>query len=200
MRDLLTISREIAAIGQTGLTFNADKFDRERFHRLIEIAGELLENPESAPGFAWPVEMGYPTPKIDVRCVVLQGDRVLLVKEISSGRWTVPGGWADVNLSPAQNAERECLEESGYVVKVRAITSVLDRGMTGYPPHPHAVYKIFVLAELIGGEARASIETSEVGFFPVGELPPLDLDRVSEGEIRIAYDGAKNPGQPVAFN
>lgn len=200
MRNLLTISREIAAIGQTGLAFAKDGFDRERFHRLIEIAGELLANPESAPAFAWPVEMGYPTPKVDVRCVVFRGDEVLLVKEISSGRWAVPGGWADVNLSPAQNAEKECLEESGYRVKAREITSVLDRDSTGYPPHPHAVYKMFLLAELVGGEARASIETSEVDFFPLDRLPPLDFDRVSEGEIRIAHAAAQNPGRAAAFN
>ena len=105
-----------------------------------------------------------------------------------------------VNISPAQNAEKECREESGFVVKVRAITSVQDRDMAGYPPHPYSVYKIFCLADLVGGEARPSVGTSEVGFFALDQLPALDFDRTSEAEIRIAHAIAQNPTRPTAFN
>lgn len=200
MRTLLEISRELASIAQAGLAFTKDPFDKERFERLLDVSGELLRDPTRFPDFAWPVELGYPTPKVDVRGAVLEGGRVLLVQEASTRLWTLPGGWADLNLSPAQNVEKECREESGYEVRARAVTSVLDRDQAGYPPHPHAIYKITFLCELTGGAPRTSIESLAVDFFPLDALPPLDLGRTSETEIRRAHAFLLNPRQPAAFN
>ena len=200
MRTLLEISREMASIAQAGLAFTKDAFDKARFERLMEVASELLRDPAHAPDFEWPTELGYPTPKVDVRSVVFKEGRVLLVKEASTQLWTLPGGWADLNLSPAQNAEKECREESGYEIKARVITSVMDRDQAGYPPHPHAIYKITFLCDLVGGTPRASIETTEVGFFPLDALPPLDLGRTCVAEIRRAYEFSQKPQQTAAFN
>ena len=94
------------------MTYSTDPFDRERFHRLREIASEVMRVAGKAE-FQWPTEIGYTTPKVDVRGVVFRDAEVLLIKEASSGKWTLPGGWADVNLTPAENVERECLEETG---------------------------------------------------------------------------------------
>ncbi|PTX96954.1 ADP-ribose pyrophosphatase [Spartobacteria bacterium LR76] len=197
---LLEVSRELAAISQAGLAFSKDPFDRERFNRLREIAGEIMTAEIGRSGFRWPVESGYPTPKVDVRGAAFRGDSVLLVKESSSGLWTTPGGWADVNLSPAQNVEKEVLEESGYQVKAVAITSIIDRELAGFPVHTHSIYKIFFLCQIIGGEARTSIESTEIGFFRVDALPPLDRDRVSTEEIRRAHAFHKNAARPCYFN
>ncbi len=200
MRNLLTISRELAAIAQAGLTYTRDDFDRERFLRLLAIADELFAGAAPAPPFSRPRELGYPTPKTDVRAAVFRDDSVLLVRETATGAWTLPGGWADVNLSPAENAEKECLEESGYAVKARAVTSIVDRDRAGYPPHANAIYKIFMLCDLVGGAPKTSSETSAVAFFPVDRLPELDRERVCAEEILRAYSFLKNPVQPAAFN
>ncbi len=200
MADLLKLAREIAALAQAGLAYTRDAYDRERFLRLREIAGELLRSEAAVPPFAWPVEPGYPTPKVDVRAVVFHEEQVLLVKERSSGLWTVPGGWADVNLSPAQNAEKECLEESGYRVRARVITSVKDRDLAGYPPHPFAIYKIYFLCDFLGGEAASSVETHEASFFPLNALPPLDPHRNCETEIRHAFRIWKGEVPSADFN
>jgi len=199
MRTLLEISRELAALAQAGSAYTKDPFDAERFARLREIAGELLQVSSPVADFAWPAELGYATPKVDVRAVVFRGDEVLLVREASSGLWTLPGGWADVNLSPAENVEKECREESGYEVKARAITAVLDRDRAGYPRNAHAIYKIFILCDLLGGEARTSIESTAVAFFPVTDLPGLDPHRATAGDIRQAWEFAQAPG-PIVFN
>jgi len=197
---LLAASRELAAIAQAGLHYAKDPFDKERFAHVLDIAGGLLQQTDTTASFTWPVELGHPTPKVDVRAVVFQKNQVLLVKERSSGFWTVPGGWCDVNLSPAQNAEKECLEESGFEVKALAITSVRDRDAAGYSPHPHAIYKIHILCGLVGGTARQSNETSDVGFFALDELPPLDPSRSREDEIRLAFEFLADPHRPAAFN
>ncbi len=197
---LLAASRELAAIAQAGLHYAKDPFDQERFARVLEIAGGLLQQTDVTADFAWPVELGHPTPKVDVRAVVFRENQVLLVKERSSGLWTVPGGWCDVNLSPAQNAEKECREESGFEAKALAITSVRDRDAAGYATHPHAIYKIHILCRLVGGEARPSNETSDVGFFALDGLPPLDPSRSREDEIRLAFEFLADPHRPAAFN
>jgi 8-oxo-dGTP pyrophosphatase MutT (NUDIX family) len=102
-------ARELQAMAQTGLTFSQDKYDLERYQRLRGIAAAMM-----AAGAGEPLErvaalfeqdVGYPTPKVDVRGAVFQHRRILLVREISDGRWTLPGGWADVNQSP-----RECVQ------------------------------------------------------------------------------------------
>lgn len=200
MKDLLEFSRELASIGQAGITYSTDDYDRERFQRLREMSGELLAISGEVPPFRWPPELGYDTPKVDVRAVVFRDDEVLLVKETRSGLWTVPGGWADVNLSPAANAEKECMEESGYAVKAKSLVSVIDRDHAGYPKNANSIYKIFFLCEITGGEAATSIESSEVGFFSLDALPPLDPDRIREADIRHAYSHYAAGNTEVVFN
>ena len=92
----------------------------------VRLRARLLRHAGQAD-FEWPAEIGYATPKVDVRGAVFRNGEVLLIKEASSGKWTLPGGWADVNLTPAENVEKECLEESGYEVKARLITAIVDR-------------------------------------------------------------------------
>jgi ADP-ribose pyrophosphatase YjhB (NUDIX family) len=63
---------------------------------------------------------GYVTPKVDVRVAVFDNeDRLLMVRETADdGRWTLLGGWADMNRSAADNAIKEVKEESGYYIRV----------------------------------------------------------------------------------
>jgi len=56
---------------------------------LIDWEGGITE--------AFAREAGYATPKVDVRAAAFIDGQVLLVREISDGGWTLPGGWADVN-------------------------------------------------------------------------------------------------------
>lgn len=199
MINVLDIARELRGISQAGLTYSKDPFDRERFARLKELSALLIQSNGRFSDFRWPDEIGYLTPKLDVRGAVIHNDRILLVKEASSGKWTLPGGWADVNATPAENVEREVLEESGYVVKAKRIISLIDRNRSGYLPHPEYIYKIHFLCKFIGGEPQISCETTEVGFFELGDLPELDLGRVRQEDIEIAFDVYGNPGNGYAF-
>lgn len=200
MTDLLEISRELAAIAQAGLTYTKDAFDKERFLRLKQIAGELLQSPLRQPEFTWPAEIGYPTPKLDVRAAIFQGDQVLLIKETASNLWTLPGGWADVNESPGESVERECLEETGYEVKATALVSIIDRDRAGYPRHANTIYKMFFLCEIIGGQPTPNLESSQIEFFDMASLPELDPHRAARQDIERAHAFYRQGGGPAYFN
>src|SRR6218665_3771813 len=109
--DWIELSRELKSIAEAGLRYCESPYDRDRYEQIHRLASRPLA--AIAPGFEWPHEFGYATPKVDVRAVVFDGDSVLLVREASNGLWTLPGGWADLNLSPATNAIKEVREESG---------------------------------------------------------------------------------------
>ena len=79
-------------------------------------------------------EKGYQTPKVDVRGVVFRGDKILMVRETIDGRWSVPGGWADVGLTPFEVAVKGSLEESGLEVVPVRLLAVLDKKCHNHPP------------------------------------------------------------------
>lgn len=164
------------------------------------MASELLQTPDQSPPFRWPDEIGYPTPKLDVRGVIFQGEELLLIKENASQLWTLPGGWADVNHSPKENVERECLEETGFEVLATSVTSVIDRDRAGYPKHANTIYKMFFLCEIVGGKPTPNIESSQIEFFNLASLPELDPDRATREDIDRAYAAYRSGGGSTHFN
>lgn len=189
----LELARELGAIAQTGLAYTRDPYDRERYERLRELANGILADQSDASCeeiHRWRgQEFGYATPKVDVRAVIPRGekgDEVLLAREdADGGRWTLPGGWADVNETPSQAVEREVEEECGYRVRATGLLSLYDREKQGHrPSYPYHVYKLFFLCRITGGEARSTLECSESAFFPANRLPEISTSRVLPGQIR----------------
>ena len=192
------------ALAQNGLTFTRDPFDRERYRELQRLAAELLAGelqipPEQAEAF-WSGEEGYATPKVDVRGGVFSGDRVLLVRERADGKWTLPGGWVDVNDSPAAAVEREIREESGYTARAVKLAALIDRRRHPHPPSVHHIYKLMFVCELTGGQSTTSSETDAVGFFPVAALPELSTGRVLAPQIARLYEHHLHPDLPTQFD
>lgn len=197
-------AQRLQAIAQTGLTYNNTPYDQERYQAIQQIAAEML-----AAGSHTPIEpilglfagqSGYPTPKVDVRGVIFQGATVLLVQERSDGRWTLPGGWADIGDSPAECVVREISEESGYEARAVKLLAVYDRNRHGHPPHPDYIYKLFFQCEVIGGQGMPGIETAAAAFFPLHNLPPLSLSRVTAAQIQRMYDHYCHPTWPTDFD
>ena len=146
-------------------------------------------------------DSGYPTPKVDCRGVVFKDNKVLLVKEIADGGWTLPGGWCDNGLTASENVVREVREESGFEVKAVRLLAVYDRDRQGhFPPYPFSIYKLFFHCEIIGGQARPSDETSEVAFFGEDEIPPLSPGRTTEKQLKLFFDCLRNPNWPTEFD
>jgi ADP-ribose pyrophosphatase YjhB (NUDIX family) len=201
----LLIAREMRAIAQTGLTFTTGPFDRQRYLRLRELAAALLAwgSGEDYPALLGIMreDKGYATPKIDVRGAAFADGRVLLVREISDGCWTLPGGWADVNQSAAECVVREIAEESGFDARAVKLAAVRDYQKSGHPPHNlDSIYKMFFICEITGGAARPSDETSEVAFFARDALPPLSLGRTTAAQIERMFHHAQHPDLATDFD
>jgi ADP-ribose pyrophosphatase YjhB (NUDIX family) len=206
MSNILQWARKVQAIAQNGLQFTQDTFDRERYEQLQELVSTILSaetgiTPGELQGL-WLGDEGYATPKVDVRGGVFDQDKVLLVRERSDGKWTLPGGWVDVGDSPAFAVEREIREESGYLAKAVKLAALLDRNnpVHGHPPSILHIYKLFFICDLTGGTATLSNETDGVEFFPVGALPPLSTGRATRAQIERLYQHQLNRGLPTDFD
>jgi ADP-ribose pyrophosphatase YjhB (NUDIX family) len=200
----LAIGRELKAIAQIGLTFSRDPYDSARYERVRELSAALIaqgSGHDVRPLLeAFRAETGYATPKVDVRAAVFAGGRVLLVREVSDGLWTLPGGWADVNESPAMSAVREVAEESGFEARPVKLAAVYDYRKRNRPQALDSIYKLFFICERTGGSARPSIETSEVAFFARHELPALSIGRTTAAQIERMFRHAEEPGLPTDFD
>ncbi|WCR30111.1 NUDIX hydrolase [Paenibacillus thiaminolyticus] len=194
----------IQAIAQTGLAYGQDIYDRERYEELRDISVAMMAEQTGAEKpiveLAFARDSGYATPKVDIRGVVFQHNRVLLVKEKSDGCWALPGGWADVGLSPAEVAVKEIKEESGYDAEAVRLLAVLDKRLHRHPPEPHHVYKIFIQCRLSGGTASSGIETEDVRFFPEDDLPALSVQRNTAAQLHMLFQYNRRPEQPALFD
>ena len=200
----VAIGRELRAIAQTGLNFTQDHFDVQRYQRIQELAAALMaEGANEDPAKILDLfrnDVGYATPKVGVRGAAFRDGRVLLVREISDGGWTLPGGWADVNQSPAECVVREIVEESGFTARALKLAAVHDYRRRHQPRRADSIYTLFFLCELTGGSARPSVETSDVAFFARHELPNLSPGRTTPEQIELMFVHAEHPGRPADFD
>ncbi|MGZ4612046.1 MAG: NUDIX hydrolase [Kineosporiaceae bacterium] len=190
----LTRVRELQAIAQEGLTYARNPFDAGRYARLKAVTADIASALE-AGGEPGPLRLavegaeGYLTPKLDVRGAVFDEDgRVLLVRETSDGRWTLPGGWADVGEGLAAGAVREVREESGYAVEYERLFGVYDRERWGHPPMPWFTLKAVVGCRLLGGTPATSAETDGVDWFSRDGVPELSPGRTSPRLLQRTFE------------
>lgn len=181
---------ELQALAQAGLFYGRDKYDRERYQRIRDIAAEMMARETRLPlervKDLFCGETGYQTPKLDTRAAVFKEDRILLVRE-SDGRWSLPGGWVDAGLSVKENAEKEVLEEAGLTVAARRIIAVQDRDKHNLPVYAYKVCKVFVECEYLSGEFAPNLETIASGYFGMDELPELATEKNNEEQVRMCF-------------
>lgn len=204
MTTTLDLARRLLALSQCGLHFTPQEYDRERYREIVEIATALLaaESNEHADSLRdrWFVEDGYATPKMDVRGAIFRDDRVLLVREVTDGKWTLPGGWADVNDSPSLAVEKEIEQESGFTAKAVKLAALYDRNLHDHPAYLFHAWKAFFICDITGGEARTSHETDGVEFFPLDALPELSTGRSTEKQIRRMYEHHLDRARATEFD
>jgi len=197
-------AQRLQALAQSGITYSHNPFELERYHIIEDIAVEMLSANDSEDFQTikkiFMDEAGYATPKLDIRGVVYKEDKILLVRELSDGGWTLPGGWVDINESPSHAVEREVWEESGYKVKADKLLALYDRRKHGHPPYLFHLYKLYFRCNLIGGTPMNSHETADASFFAEDNLPPLSIGRTTPEVLQRMFFHLHHPDLPTEFD
>lgn len=196
----------LAALAHNGLVFATDVFDRQRYEQAQQIAANLLalisnSTVEDLQKKVF-LEKGYMTPKVDVRGGVFDDQgRTLLIRDRSDERWTLPGGWCDVLEPPSLAVEREVEEESGITVRASKLVALHDRDVQGHQPaFPYHVYKLFFLCWTISHGQLSTVETMEIGWFDIDNLPELSTTRVLDTQIWLLHEHWNKPDLPTMFD
>lgn len=193
----LEYAKRLQSLAQAGLTYALNDYDLERYAEIKQISLQMMSDLSNTKFEViqdlFRNETGYQTPKVDVRAVVFREDKILMVKEKIDGHWSLPGGWADIGYSPNEVAVKEAWEESGLEVRVVKLLAVLDKKCHPHPPSPYHTYKIFISCQETGGTLGGGMETSEVGFFGLHELPPLSEERITKSQIELMFSYHHDP-------
>ncbi len=202
----LARAKRLLALAETGQHFTKDPFDRERYDEIAVMARKMLADLGHVPlsrihGLITEHVAGYATPSIDIRGAVIRDGQILLVRERSDGRWAMPGGFADIGSSVAENIEREVWEEAGLRVRTDRLFALRHKAKHPYPPSSKDFYKIFLLcSQTDGSDPEAGLETDDVGFFAPDALPELSLNRVIEADINEAFRAHAESTRPTIFD
>ncbi|HEX2974407.1 MAG TPA: NUDIX hydrolase [Bacteroidales bacterium] len=183
---------ELQSIAQSGLTFTQNPYDIDRYQKIrtlaVNILHEYTEIDHEKIRTLFASETGYQTPKVDIRAAVFNNDKILMVREKIDGKWSLPGGWADVNTTISESAVRECLEEAGAVVKPKRIIAIHTADRHNDFPYPWTIYKVFVECEFIKMEFLENTETLGSGFFGRNELPELSTERNNMEQMSMCFE------------
>jgi ADP-ribose pyrophosphatase YjhB (NUDIX family) len=195
---------ELQSLAQAGMAYSKDVYDLERFKLIREISAEMMSR---QTGMDLKVvtdlfcnETGFQTLKLDCRAAVFKDGKILLVKETIDQKWSMPGGWVDVNQSVRSNVIKEVKEEAGLDVSAERIIALQDRNKHNIPLYAYGICKIFVLCHDLGGEYQPNIETSASGFFSLDHLPELSLGRTTPEQVAMCFEAAKNESWQVLFD
>lgn len=122
----------------------------------------------------------YPSaPIVAVGVIIREGERIVLIqrdKEPSKGLWTFPGGAVELGESLQDAARREALEETGLVVAVGEVATVIDhvvRDETGQIRYHYVI--IDYMARPMGGTLRPGTDVSDARWFRLADLDDLAM-------------------------
>ena len=185
---------ELQALAQAGLHYGHDKYDFERYARIRDIAAEMAARQSGLPlekvKDLFCNETGYQTPKLDTRAAIFQGNKILLVRE-RDGRWSLPGGWVDVNVSVGENVLKEVKEEAGLDVAADLVIALQDRNRRNQPRYAYSICKVFVLCSVQGGSFQPNLETLDSRYFALDQLPELAEEKTTAEQIRMCFDACR---------
>lgn len=178
----------IQAIAKIGLTYSKDPYALTNYKEINDLTmkflEEFLEVKFDRPNyFSRDI---YPTPNISVRTVILSEDRnkVLMVREVNSHTYSLPGGWADLYDSPSETAKNESKQEAGTDIKVIRLVGLLSR--TPFISQESVPQYVAIFeGKLIGELKEHEYETDDVAFFDIDNLPELSRKCTKEEIIRM---------------
>ncbi len=205
MNKTIEYIKQIQSIAETGLHYSKNPFELNRNIDISNICIELLEKLTDINKEEIKLHLeernGYKTPKVDIRAVVFNDEgKLLFVKEKIDGKWSLPGGWADIGFTPSEMAIKETREEAGLIVEPTQLLAVMDKKCHDHPSDLYYIYKIFLECELIGECEMDGLETSDKGFFSEDEIPELSGPRNTPEQISMLFDFNKGIKTPPYFD
>lgn len=203
--DLLEAIKRIKTIADIGLLYHKDEYDKERYLELqdisLKLAVQLSGHPVEQLQASFPLAMDYPTAKVDIRALVLSPDKkILLAQEASDGRWSLPGGWAEVGFTPSETMIKECKEETGLDVLPKALLAVFDKRKHDHPAQPFYVFKMVFHCEALSTKLQKGFDVLDVGYFDLAALPPLSESRILKSQIELVYRKLLNGDSGAYFD
>lgn len=187
MIDQLRQYQRMLSIAESGLFYGKDVYNIERFQELKEITltllSETVDQEISVLQLYLDKQDGYPTPKVDVRALIQQEDKVLLVQDRATKEWSLPGGYAEVGLTPKENIQKEVLEETGLHVAVGPLRAIFDTNLREDIPQLFQYYKLVFACEVISGAFAANSETVQSHYFELEDLPTLSMKRTTKEQL-----------------
>ena len=186
---------ELQSLAQSALYWCKDPYDIERFRRIRDIAAEMMAAKSGLDldrvKDLFCNETGYQTPKIDTRAAIIRNGSILLVQE-KNGKWAMPGGWCDIDQTPADNTVKEAREEAGMDVRVTRLVSVEDQDRHNFPQNAYKIIKLTFLCEPLGGQFVPNTETVASAWFAENDLPePMANEKCTAEQVRLCFEASR---------
>lgn len=191
--DILHKIKQIQSLSEIGTHYAHNNFDLHRYKAISDLCFSLISEVTDIPEEDLKIKMiesdGYKTPKVDVRAVVFnERDEILMVREKIDDCWSLPGGWADIGYSPSEVAVKEAREEAGAEVEPFRLLGILDKRCHDHPADIYYIYKVFIECRFISWVGSDEMETSDYGFFSLGNLPTLSTPRNTIRQMQTLFD------------
>lgn len=191
---------ELRFIASSGLHYTVDGYDKERYERILRIALRLMAELEERSFDELMFDFRednwlHASPAAGAEAVIVQDEKIMLIKRRDNGLWAVPGGLVEVGETLAEAAERELLEETGIEAQITQLLGIFDSRLWHSRTKAQLYHAIF-LARTDSLTPRESSEAMEIGFFDEGNLPTLSpghhlrvplLFKILRGEIPAPY-------------
>jgi ADP-ribose pyrophosphatase YjhB (NUDIX family) len=189
-KQILDDIKRLKSLADIGRLYCKDEYDKERYLELQQISwsllSELSETSLEDVKHIFPPATDYPTAKVDIRGLMISADKkVLLVKESADGKWSLPGGWADIGYSPKETIVKEFKEETGLDIIPERLLAVFDKKMHAHPPQPFYVFKMVFYCKPVTTEICKGFDVLDVQYFAIDDLPELSQDRILESQIGL---------------
>ncbi|WEI93339.1 NUDIX hydrolase N-terminal domain-containing protein [Enterococcus casseliflavus] len=187
MKDYFAQYKRLLSIAEAGLYYGKDVYDKERYQEIKELALHLMSTvvDQDAAALTLLIEKneGYPTPKVDVRALIQKDEKILLVEDSLTKEWSLPGGYAEIGLTPRENIKKEVLEETGLLVEVKELRAIFDTNLRQDIPQVFQYYKLVFECEVLAGDFIKNSETSNSDYFALNELPKLSIKRTTKEQL-----------------